>query len=509
MTFLAARSLPALDPGSLAAASRRPYDAVTSQVRLFGRPQSPLTDKRHQTGKPRWTVLAKLLRLSDTPRSDALILGQTGGVLALWVAGSTLSLVTRVVLTRSLGAVDYGHYSLATAWAAWAATVADLGLPTLLVRALPRYRSEAQWGLIRGLLRRTNQCILLVSAIGVLVVGFVGLRLSPSPETQVHTFWVAALLVPLHALIMARSGALRGLRRVVTGELRHLILRAVLLALLACCLVAAIPLSPLIAVSITWLTMGITLVALSWLFRAAMPPQATHHAPLMDTGAWLKASLPMLALGSLFVLNRRVDMVMLGALHSARAAGIYSIASDWAGIVTYPFLALGVALSPIISQFYSLSRMGDLQRATTTGLRVAAPLAAAIVFAIVVAGRSILAIHGPNFAEGYVALVVLSGGQLVLTFAGPIGPLLVMTRHEVTLLALSLATAVLNLSLNAILIPRWGICGSAVATTTSTVAMALTGVWLVRHYLGINSTIFARTRLPQDTSADTTHPPDP
>lgn len=406
--------------------------------------------------------------------------------------GSALSLVTRVVLTRSLGPTDYGHYALAMAWAGWAAVAADLGLPTLLVRMLPRYHAGEQWGLIRGLLRTTDQCILFGSTVGALVVGFVGLRLSPSPATQVHAFWAAALLVPLAGLTAARSGALRGLRCVVTSEMRHLIVRGIVLASLGGCLFAAVSLSPLVAVSITWLAFAIALAALSMLLRAALPPQVVRHAPATDTRAWLTTSVPMLLLGAVYLLNRRIDVVMLGALQGAREAGIYSIAADWAGIVTYPLVALAIALSPAISQLYGQNRMDDLQCAVTKGLRVVAPFAAGIMLSIVLAGRPVLAIHGPQFAEGYLPLVALSCGQLVATLSGTIGVLLVMTRHEIILLALNIAAATVNICLNAVLIPRWGMQGAAFATATSVTATAVAGAWLVRRHLAINSTIFAR-----------------
>lgn len=70
----------------------------------------------------------------DTPEAGALVV--RGGALRIagFVAGTLLSLVGVVALTRHLGVVDYGRYQAVTALVAIVTAVGDLGLSTLALR---------------------------------------------------------------------------------------------------------------------------------------------------------------------------------------------------------------------------------------------------------------------------------------------------------------------------------------------------------------------------------------
>ena len=76
---------------------------------------------------------------------------------------------------------------------------------------------------------------------------------------------------------------------------------------------------------------------------------------------------------------------------------------------------------------------------------------------------------------------------------GPVGLLLNMTGHERETAKGVAISAVLNMVLNFLLIPRWGITGAAVATTVSMIAWNLLLAWQVNTKLTIQPTIFGKT----------------
>jgi O-antigen/teichoic acid export membrane protein len=57
------------------------------------------------------------------------------------------------------------------------------------------------------------------------------------------------------------------------------------------------------------------------------------------------------------------------------------------------------------------------------------------------------------------------------------------------------ATAVLSVVLNAVLIPKWGIEGAAIATTTSMIVRNLSLALWIYWKMGIHSTALGRVRL--------------
>ncbi|MFM7794413.1 MAG: polysaccharide biosynthesis C-terminal domain-containing protein, partial [Microcystis panniformis] len=79
-------------------------------------------------------------------------------------------------------------------------------------------------------------------------------------------------------------------------------------------------------------------------------------------------------------------------------------------------------------------------------------------------------------------------GYLVNALTGSVGILLYMTRHTKLISATTAFAALLNVCLNWLLIPKWGVNGAAAATTIAMIAgSVICAVW-VRQKLGIKST---------------------
>jgi hypothetical protein len=148
----------------------------------------------------------------------------------------------------------------------------------------------------------------------------------------------------------------------------------------------------------------------------------------------------------------------------------------------------------IVGSFISSTKKSNLSAFLTEGYELFAALAAAA--AAVLFGAEILTLFGPTFSAGHTALVILVFGHLVRAGTGLVGDLLGLTGHQklnAWVLALS---AVLNVILNALLIPRYGIAGAAAATAVS-MAFWNVGLWLLgRRKLGVDtSIIYALRRL--------------
>jgi O-antigen/teichoic acid export membrane protein len=85
--------------------------------------------------------------------------------------------------------------------------------------------------------------------------------------------------------------------------------------------------------------------------------------------------------------------------------------------------------------------------------------------ALLFLGKTILSLFGPEFVAGYPVMVVLSIGLLIRALAGPLQGLLVVTgRQNVAAFALAV-TVVINITLNILLIPKYGLMGAAIATS--------------------------------------------
>jgi len=101
-----------------------------------------------------------------------------------------------------------------------------------------------------------------------------------------------------------------------------------------------------------------------------------------------------------------------------------------------------------------------------------------------------LKIFGDSYIQGWGALAILSIGQLVNAATGSVGVLLTMTGHERYMVVSAGLSAILNIVLNTILIPLWGLNGAALATTISLIFInTIKSLWVART-LRLNATCF-------------------
>jgi O-antigen/teichoic acid export membrane protein len=111
------------------------------------------------------------------------------------------------------------------------------------------------------------------------------------------------------------------------------------------------------------------------------------------------------------------------------------------------------------------------------------------VLGIIIFRNSLLNLYGSFYLQGAAVLVMVSIGQVVNASVGSVWYIVSMTGYpRLTLIGKSIALTV-NIILNSILIPIYGINGAAFATMMSTSINNIIGFFFVRKILrtSINS----------------------
>ncbi len=124
---------------------------------------------------------------------------------------------------------------------------------------------------------------------------------------------------------------------------------------------------------------------------------------------------------------------------------------------------------------HARERQGELQTLVTDITRWTFWPSLAVALILVAFGPTILRLFGPGFEQGSTVLAILTLGQLVNAFTGPVAMLLNMTGHQnVTARVLGI-NAILGAGLGLALTQIWGIIGTAVAFSA---AIVLWNAWL-------------------------------
>ena len=418
------------------------------------------------------------------------------GSAGLALSSKLLTLLTSVLLARWMGAADYGVYATATALVALLTVPTGLGLPTLVVRLLAAYRVHQQWGLMRGLLVRGNQAVLGASLVIALTAAAAiwGLedRLGLA-HTEVYI--LALALIPLTALSAVRSAALRGLHHVVLGQLpENLVMPGLFVALLAAWSATGSTLSPRAAVGLQVCAVSVAFVVGAWLLLRRLPSPVRLAIPRYDTANWARAAVPLLFLGGMSIINTQTDVLMLAAMQGPESAGVYRAAARGADLVVFALVVVNTAVQPTIARLYTAGNMQHLQRVITIAARAALTVSLPVALVLGLFGQPILSVvYGQDFGSGALCLAILCGAQVINAAAGPVALILNMTGHEREAAIGVAVGAIVNVVLNAALIPLWNIEGAALATGLSLVTWNVVLIGFVRRRTGLSSTVVSKS----------------
>jgi O-antigen/teichoic acid export membrane protein len=180
---------------------------------------------------------------------------------------------------------------------------------------------------------------------------------------------------------------------------------------------------------------------------------------------------------------------MIGTMVSPSAVGIYSAAaktSVWTGFVLQ---AVNSVVAPVFTTLYTQNDRLGLQSLVTTVAHWIFWPSLILSITIIAFANPILSLFGSEFLAARIPMTILIFGQLVNVGSGSVGYLMVMTGHQNQSALIFGCSAVMNVILNAITIPLFGIVGAAISTA---LAMALWNILLhilVVRYLNVYPSI--------------------
>lgn len=381
----------------------------------------------------------------------------TAATAGIQIVATVASFGTSLLYARVMGPHDFGLYAYVTAWTALLTIPVALGLQSYLVREgashLGAQHTLRRWAdsrvFVAGLL---SACLLLIAA-AVPAAG------------QARLLFVIASPIPLlAALAQVRQGLLCSLKLVATSQWP----------------LAFGPLIMLLTMLGLWLWRGgfvaweamvaalaaaciILIIGQIQLKLATRYKPATPRPPVK-----LRAALPFMMLGALSLVHDRADIVLLGTLRGPHDTGIYAIVARGAATVAFLAAVVDMIVAP---RYATMHRNGDrvtMQRLLTAAARRVFIVSLPLAILFLVAARPLLEfLYGHPYGDGATALRILTIGYLSVLFTGSTASLANMTGHEHLTLYSVITSVVVNIALNLVLIPVYGMNGSAAATAIS------------------------------------------
>ncbi len=414
----------------------------------------------------------------------ARIAGGSAVVLAGGLVDRGLRFLLNWFLSGALGPAGFGLYAWAVTWATTLASFAPVGLDTGIVLFVARYRRSGERGREKGALAfglGLSLAVGLAAAAGLFVLAG---PLTDSPDRGA-ALRAAAPVVALWTPLLYLVGTIRAVKDMRRSALAFQLLLPVLLLL-------GSGLAVLLGTGVTGALVALAVATLGGLAAAAVFALGHHGAllrdpatpPVWEPGALLRFSLPQGLTAAAFRLNTAMDLLMLGALASDADVGVYKIAASLAAFGSIPSNAVASMFNPFIAELVYVGETAQLDRLLKTVTRWLILFSAPVYLVLLVLPDVILGIYDPAYVVALWPLLLLVGGQAVQTACAPAMRLIPMSGHSMLNLVNGVAALVLNVALNAWLIPRMGATGAAWATGITLAAWSVWRVVEVRWLLG-------------------------
>ena len=380
--------------------------------------------------------------------------------------GMIATLVTAVLLIRTLGVDGYGRLALAVAVVTVVQGLSGLGLPNGAARMLAFARAKKDEAGFRRMLKASIFVGLAAGTTGAVLI--ISLRWFGVIERfgSFEVLAVASLLLLTSGVRSSLYGALRALQ-----DVRALLKLSVTVPLID---VTTVGLLVFLGVrEIIWYV-GILVVAaylevgmLIFLSRR----RGRTYGSLFDTTwadakALLSFSFPFVLVQFMFLAIHQADVVILGAFHPPSTLGLYTPVMRLGQTVEKVLSAFPVLYVPIATAYFAQSRIADIHNLYLTVSKWAYGVAFTIVLTIFVAPDVVLPILFGGPYQGMVTEArILAIGYWAMLATGLNGVTLGAMGLQKRAAAVAGVAVVANLAVGLLLIPPFAAAGAAWSNT--------------------------------------------
>jgi len=406
------------------------------------------------------------------------------------LAGKGIRFITEVVLGRTLGLDGYGVYALGLSVLMILRHFSSLGFKTGVVRFGAGYFAAKEYSKFRGLLKFSLWLVIGAGlAIGLGLVfsgGYLANRIFADGRLRI-IFYIVAIGLPAYGAMWVVTEAIRAQKKMglYTG-LEHVGQPLLFLILVGGGVLFG--LTSRFALTAFIISLGmVAFVGLILLLRSSpfqTQVESSKKSSDYEPSRWLSYSVPLIIVGVSYMLLHETDRIMLGYFLGTESVGLYNAAARFAYLTAIFVNSFAGIFSPLAAGFHHKSELGKIRFLLVTTTRWTLILTLPLVGVLVIFPRFFLGWFGPEYKVGAFPLMFLAFAYLTNAGTGNTGALLKMVDRQNVEVINTVGTAVLNIVLNILLIPVYGVMGAAIATGVSIMVIQLVKLIEVKIFLG-------------------------
>ncbi len=384
---------------------------------------------------------------------DVSIIGSAKVLIAL------KGIVFLPLLTKTLGAKDYGIWSQVSVLASLAVGLVGLGLPFAMTRFLPAMTSKEEiqddfWSVF---------CTVFLAAavLSLVIIANASFIADAFFEGETSIVRITGIII----LVESLDGVLLSFYRSFRQMIRHSFF-TIASAYFQLGLIAYLVLSGhgILGIIVAVLVIKVFLfIVLFILIQAQVGIRRPHFFRIRE---YLHFGLPTTP-GNVFAfVVGSSDKYVIAYFLGSASVGIYS-----AGYVlgSIPFMlaaVLGFVLPPALSKSYDEGNLGEVKKHLSYSLKYYLAVTIPFFFGSIVLSKPVLSLFStPEMAnDGYFVIPIVALGILFYGAYAVVGQILVVTKKTKIIGLIWIIAGVVNLGLNIVVVPFLGIVGAALTT---------------------------------------------
>jgi O-antigen/teichoic acid export membrane protein len=426
-----------------------------------------------------------LKRLNELLKHEfAVLLGGSTFIYSIRLVGAGLTFLTQLLLLRWMGEIELGRFVFAFAIASVLAWISTLGIPVAATRFVPQAIAQGRRGLAKGFFLRAAEIVtvaaLVCTALAAAVMLWVGWDAS---DDELATLLCGALLIPFLTAMMSQNDSGRALFLVTTSFLPNMLLRHVfLLAGVSVLYFSGVELNAARTMAVLLASVAVLAIGQFFFIRREIVKVVGDAKPEYDTKTWVAAGLPLVVAFGFTGFFLEINIALAGVFLPRGDLAVYNLAFQITNLIAFFLVAVGYQFGPHASRLYGEGQMNALQRLVTRTAHIRFVFAIGMFAGMAVLGAWILGIYSPKFEQGYWALLILCGTQVIAGITGPVAVLQNVFGLQRSAIIVSAIAIGVDLVATPILATEFGVEGAAIAVLlTMTVWNGLMLIAVIRN----------------------------
>lgn len=413
---------------------------------------------------------------------------QKGGIsFLIRIGGQIMGFLLSFIIAHYYGAQGLGSFVLAITVLRIFTLLAKLGLDTTSVRFIASFAKQNKWKNISLFRRKTLVLLCITSVISSLIMYILSQNISLILNIKLQYLQMASYFVLPMTFFVLHYQSLKGLKKIAEFSFFYRMSQATftIISIYIISIFISDEIVPIYAYLSALLIVSV-LSFISYKYWFIKSKKVNHEEIIenLKIKDILKISIPLMFAQSVQFIMAWTDKLMIGNMLDPESVAVYGVAFRFSMIVSITLMAVNSIAAPKFAEKFAMNDTNSMAKIAIQSSKLIFWTTLPFAAILLIFPKFFMALYGTEFLVGFEVLRLLIIGRLINAFSGSVGNLMQMSGQQNSYMSILIIGAIINIGLNLLLIPKYGIDGAAYASIVSMSFWNLSMVYMVKKKFG-------------------------